>query len=367
MQNEGQQKEGRPKEERPKEGRQKEERQKEGQDKEKRPRVNAAIIGAGSWGTALANLLAGNGAIPCLWDIDKELLESLTKHRENKKYLPGNKLHELVRVAETREECLAGADFVVTAVPAQHFRSTVSASLPDLPEGAFIVNVAKGIELGSLATLSAVCSDVAPGRKYIIVSGPSHAEEVAVGEPTTVTAASADPDAAEAVQHIFMNERFRVYTLDDVVGVELGGALKNVIALGAGICDGMGYGDNTKAALMTRGIAEMARLGVSLGAKRETFFGLSGIGDLIVTCMSRHSRNRRCGIMIGKGMEAQEAITRIGMVVEGLPTARAAKELARKAGVELPITEAICSIISGELPPEEALTALMTREKKQEH
>ena len=185
--------------------------------------------------------------------------------------------------------------------------------------------------------------------------------------PTTVTVASKDIGVAGAVQDVFMNERFRVYTLDDVIGVELGGALKNIIALGAGISDGMGYGDNTKAALMTRGITEMARLGVCLGAKRETFFGLSGIGDLIVTCTSLHSRNRRCGIMIGEGLGPVEAIKRVGMIVEGVPTAEAARLLALKMEIEMPITEAICRIVEGEAPPDVELAALMTREKKHEN
>jgi glycerol-3-phosphate dehydrogenase (NAD(P)+) len=324
------------------------------------------MIGAGSWGTALSNLLAGNGVAISLFDVDCELLEMLSRERENKKYLQGHRLHELIETAGTQKKCIEDADFLVMAVPTQHFRSALSSALPFLKEDAFIVNVAKGIELGSLMTLSSVCNELAPDRRFAVLSGPSHAEEVAAGMPTTVAVASVDQKTAVAVQDIFMNERFRVYTVDDVTGVELGGSLKNVIALGAGITDGMGYGDNTKAALMTRGITEMARLGVKMGATRETFFGLSGIGDLIVTCTSMHSRNRRCGIMIGEGVDPKEAIASIGMIVEGISTAEAARELAGKLGVEMPITEAICRVVSGEVPPKVALSTLMTREKKHE-
>jgi len=232
---------------------------------------------------------------------------------------------------------------------------------------AVIVNVSKGIELGSLMTISGISNEMAPSHKYAVLSGPSHAEEVADGMPTTVTVASEYEETAKAVQDAFMTDLFRVYTQSDVLGVELGGALKNIIALGAGISDGMGYGDNTKAALMTRGITEMARLGARMGANAETFYGLSGIGDLIVTCTSVHSRNRRCGVMIGQGIAPEAAIENVGMIVEGIPTAEAARDLAEKLGVEMPITEAICRIVRGEVPPGEAMAALMTRDKKHEH
>jgi len=329
--------------------------------------MRIGVIGAGSWGTALANMLAGSGENVCLWDVDKELLDLISGTHENKKYLPGRRIRESVEITGTQKECVSGADFVVTAVPSQHFRTALTAALPYILKEAVIVNVAKGIELGSLMTLSEIAKEAAPEHRYAVLSGPSHAEEVADGMPTTVTVASEDRETAEAVQDVFMNERFRVYTQSDVIGVELGGALKNIIALGAGISDGMGYGDNTKAALMTRGITEMARLGQRMGANPETFYGLSGIGDLVVTCTSMHSRNRRCGAMIGQGVEPKEAIARVGMIVEGIPTAEAARDLAGKLGVEMPITEAICRIVSGEVPPEEALSALMKRDKKHEH
>ena len=329
--------------------------------------MKIGIIGAGSWGTALANLLAGNEHDVYIWDVDRELLNGISETHENKKYLPGRKVHESVGITDTEENCVKSAGVVVTAVPSQHFRSALSLALPHMTEDAIVVNVSKGIEIGSLKPLSAIAKEIAPSRKYAVLSGPSHAEEVADGMPTTVTVAAEETETAEAVQDVFMTERFRVYTQSDVLGVELGGALKNIIALGAGISDGMGYGDNTKAALMTRGITEMARLGQRMGANPETFYGLSGIGDLVVTCTSMHSRNRRCGMMIGQGVFPKIAIANVGMIVEGIPTAEAARDLAKKLGVEMPITEAICRIVSGEVPPDVALSALMTRDKKHEH
>jgi len=329
--------------------------------------MKIGIIGAGSWGTALANLLAGNEHDVYIWDVDRELLNGISETHENKKYLPGRKVHESVGITDTEENCVKSAGVVVTAVPSQHFRSALSLALPHMTEDAIVVNVSKGIEIGSLKPLSAIAKEIAPSRKYAVLSGPSHAEEVADGMPTTVTVAAEETETAEAVQDVFMTERFRVYTQSDVLGVELGGALKNIIALGAGISDGMGYGDNTKAALMTRGITEMARRGQRMGANPETFYGLSGIGDLVVTCTSMHSRNRRCGMMIGQGVFPKIAIANVGMIVEGIPTAEAARDLAKKLGVEMPITEAICRIVSGEVPPDVALSALMTRDKKHEH
>ncbi|MDR1797657.1 MAG: NAD(P)-dependent glycerol-3-phosphate dehydrogenase [Clostridiales Family XIII bacterium] len=334
--------------------------------------LNICMIGAGSWGTALANLLAGKGCCVRVWDLDAGLLAALAKDRENKKYLPGVMLQGSVEIVGTAAGAAAGADFLVTAVPAQHVRSALETVLPALDQnresgkGTMLVNVAKGIEQGSLSTISEVAGQVAPQHPYSILSGPSHAEEVGRGMPTTVACASGRKEVCEAVQDLFMTDRFRVYASHDVKGVELGGSLKNIIALGAGILDGMGHGDNTKAALMTRGLTEMARLGVALGAKRETFFGLSGIGDLIVTCTSMHSRNRRCGIMIGEGVPPQEAVARVGMVVEGVTTAQAAHDLARKTGVEMPITESVCAVVRGDVKPEAALASLMTREKKHE-
>lgn len=324
------------------------------------------IIGAGSWGTALGVTLGGKGFQVRMWDIDPEHRKALARDRENKAFLPGISLPETLTAAETVEEALEGADIALFSAPAQHFRSALSGALPYLKQETAVVNVAKGIEQKTLKTMSQVAEEVAPGLRYAVLSGPSHAEEVGRGLPTTVVAASPDEALAEEVQEAFITERFRVYAHHDVKGVELGGSLKNIIALGAGISDGMGFGDNAKAAMMTRGIAEMSRLGIRLGAEAATFSGLTGIGDLIVTCTSMHSRNRRCGILIGQGEKPGEAVRRIGMVVEGMFTAEAAYQLAREAGVEMPITESIYEVIQGTLDPRQAVTELMTRGKKHE-
>ena len=253
------------------------------------------------------------------------------------------------------------------SVPAQHFRSAFEDALMYLPSDALIVNVAKGIEQKSLKRMSEIAFSLKKDAHYVVLSGPSHAEEVGRGMPTTVAVASPQIEYAEEAQDIFMNDFLRIYTNDDVAGVELGGSLKNIIALGAGISDGLGYGDNAKAAMMTRGITEITRLGVKLGALPITFSGLSGIGDLIVTCTSMHSRNRRCGIMIGEGMDPQEATEKVGMVVEGIYTTDAAYRLAKSVGVEMPITEAIYKIINGELPAKDAVGMLMARSRKHEN
>ncbi|WP_331669532.1 NAD(P)H-dependent glycerol-3-phosphate dehydrogenase [Emergencia timonensis] len=238
--------------------------------------------------------------------------------------------------------------------------------MPYLTDDMVVVNVAKGIEQGTLMRLSEIAYALKPDVKYVVLSGPSHAEEVGKALPTTVAVASKDMELAEYIQDIFMTDRFRVYTNDDVCGVELGGALKNIIALGAGISDGIGFGDNAKAALMTRGITEMCRLGVKLGADIATFSGLTGIGDLIVTCTSMHSRNRRCGIMIGEGIKPSEAVEKVGMVVEGMFTAEAAYELAKRVGVEMPITECIYECINERISAKDAVDMLMGRDKKNE-
>jgi glycerol-3-phosphate dehydrogenase (NAD(P)+) len=325
-----------------------------------------AVLGAGSWGTALAVSLSGKGHSVHIWDVDKAHVETLKKDRENRKYLPDVKFMESMIVTDTAEEAIVGSDVVLFSAPAQHFRSALESAIPYLTEEMVLVNVAKGIEQKSLMRMSEIAFDILPGAKYVVLSGPSHAEEVGRGLPTTVVSASEDIKLAEFVQDIFMTDRFRVYTNTDVAGVEFGGALKNTIALGAGISDGMGFGDNAKAALMTRGITEIARLGVRLGAKAETFTGLSGIGDLIVTCTSMHSRNRRCGIMIGEGMKPSEATKKVGMVVEGMYTTQAAYELAKRCEVEMPITERIYEVISEKIDAKTAVTALMTRQKKHE-
>jgi len=328
---------------------------------------NIGVIGAGSWGTALAVTLCSNSHNVKIWDVDKNHVDELKINKENKRFLQGVPFDEKLTAHDTLEETLHGAEVVVFSVPTQHFRSALNAALPYIKENMAVVNAAKGIEQKTLKRMSEIAYEHIDKSKYVVLSGPSHAEEVGRFMPTTLAAASADIKTAEYVQDVFMTDKFRVYTNHDVIGVEFGGALKNIIALGAGISDGMGYGDNAKAAMMTRGMAEMARLGVKLGAEEKTFSGLTGIGDLIVTCTSMHSRNRRCGIMIGEGISPKEATARIGMVVEGMFTTEAAYELAQKAGVEMPITESIYHIINEKIEARDAVAQLMTRGKKHEH
>ena len=265
------------------------------------------VIGAGSWGTALAITLSGKGHQVKIWDVNPEHLQELASNRENVRYLPDIKFNDNLQIADTIEDAITGADMVLFSAPAQFFRSALDNAMPYLKPEMILVNVAKGIEQKTLKRMSEIAAEKLPDAKYVVLSGPSHAEEVGRQMPTTVAVASKDLKLAEEVQEIFMTERFRVYTTEDVVGVELGGSLKNIIALGAGISDGIGFGDNAKAALMTRGLAETKRLGVKLGADPATFAGLTGVGDLIVTCTSMHSRNRRCGIMFGEGMDPKDA------------------------------------------------------------
>ncbi len=325
-----------------------------------------AIIGAGSWGTALATVVSGKGHDVFMWTRSDEQRGSMRKHKENVKYLPEIKFDDNITICETIEESISGADAVLFSVPTQAFRKTFESALPFLDNDKVIINVAKGIEQNTLKRLSEVAYELRKDVKYAVLSGPSHAEEVGRKLPTTVAIASEDTEIAKYVQDLFFTDRFRTYVNDDVVGVELGGALKNIIALGAGISDGMGFGDNAKAALMTRGLTEISRLGIALGAKQETFAGLTGMGDLIVTCTSMHSRNRRCGIMIGEGLSPVEATEKIGMVVESMFTTKAAYGLAKKVGVEMPITEKIYEVINGELKAADAVEILMGRERKNE-
>lgn len=324
------------------------------------------VIGAGSWGTALAITLSHKGHQVRICDVDQAHIAAMKAARENEKYLPGIKFEDNLQVVDSTEEALEGADIALFSAPAQHFRSAFEHAIPYLEDDMVVVNVAKGIEKGTLMRMSEIAYILKPDVKYVVLSGPSHAEEVGRFLPTTVAVASKDKELAEYIQDVFMTDRFRVYTNEDVCGVELGGSLKNIIALGAGVSDGIGFGDNAKAALMTRGITEMERLGVKMGAKLETFAGLTGVGDLIVTCTSMHSRNRRCGIMIGEGVRPSEAVERVGMVVEGITTAEAAYALAQKLGVEMPITECIYRCIKEEINAREAVDMLMGRERKNE-
>ena len=324
------------------------------------------VIGAGSFGTALAVLLACKGFNVSLWGRKKSQLALMRDTGENPHYLPGVKLPADLRIVDDIQEAVSGAYIAVFAVPAQSFRSVLTDAAKYIDTAVPIVNVAKGIEKGSLLRLSQVAEEVIPGARYVALSGPSHAEEVARQLPTTVAVASKNHDLAVEIQELFITERFRVYSNEDLAGVELGGALKNIIALGAGISDGLGFGDNAKAAMMTRGITEMTRLGLTMGADMKTFSGLTGIGDLIVTCTSMHSRNRRCGILIGEGVNPEEATRRIGMVVEGISTAEAAYALANQYGVEMPITESIYKVIHREMDARSAVSYLMGREMKNE-
>lgn len=329
-------------------------------------KASIAVLGAGSWGTALAVALAHNGHRPVLWGRDTVKIEEIRRDRENKRYLAGVPIPESVEITDDQEYAVRDRDMVVYVVPAQAFRGTFAATAPMLRDDTVVVNCAKGIEIGTQKRISEIAEEIRPELPFVVLSGPSHAEEVGQFLPTTLTAASVHQECAEFVQDAFMSDAMRVYTNDDVIGVEIGGALKNIIALGAGISDGMGYGDNAKAALMTRGLAEMARLGEKLGGSRMTFMGLAGLGDLIVTCTSMHSRNRRCGIMIGEGLSPSEAIEKVGMVVEGMHTAEAAYTLAKEHGVEMPVTEQLYEVIQGTISGPEAVRTLMKRKKKNE-
>ena len=328
--------------------------------------ANVGVIGAGSWGTALSVLLADNGHHVTIWSIDEKEVEMLDKKREHLTKLPGVKLSDGMTITGDLESAVKGKDFLVLAVPSPFTRATAKKMSAYVGKGQIIVDVAKGIEESTLLTLSAQIEEEIPQADVAVLSGPSHAEEVSRGLPTTCVVSARKKETAEYLQGLFMSPVFRVYTTPDMLGVELGGALKNVIALAAGTADGLGYGDNTKAALITRGIAEMARLGVKMGAKLETFAGLSGIGDLIVTCASVHSRNRRAGYLMGQGYTMKQAMDEVQMVVEGVYSAKAAKALAEKYNVEMPIIMEVNKLLFENKPASEAVKDLMQREKQGE-
>ncbi len=321
------------------------------------------IIGGGSWGTALSILLSKKGYEIDLWVRNKERCKNINISRESIKYLPGVVIPESVVVTNDIIKTVKNKDIVVMAVPSHAVREVFNKIKNHIKKDQIIVNVAKGIENSTLLRISQIIKQITPMVKYAVLSGPSHAEEVAKDIPTTVVVASEDKEIAEYVQELFMSPKFRVYINLDVIGVELGGALKNVIALGAGISDGLGNGDNTKAALMNRGIIEISRLGKKIGADEKTFAGLSGIGDLIVTCTSMHSRNRRAGIKIGEGCSLQEAIQSVGMVVEGVKTAKSAYELANKYEVKMPITQEIYKVLYEGKDVKNSVVSLMMRDK----
>lgn len=329
--------------------------------------AKVAVIGAGSWGIALANVLYTNGNDVTVWSIVEAEIAMLRERHEHVDKLPGVKLPDDMVFTTDLEEAVSGREYLILAVPSVFTRSTAKSMAPFVKEGQIIVCVAKGIEEETLMTLSEIVEQEIPAADVAVMCGPSHAEEVGVGLPTTVVAGAAKKQVAEDVQDIFMNGVFRVYTSPDVLGMELGGSLKNVIALAAGMADGLGYGDNTKAALITRGISEIGRLALKMGAKYETLSGLTGIGDLIVTCESRHSRNRKAGMLIGQGYTMQQAMDEVKMVVEGVYSAKAAIALARKYGVDMPIIEAVNKVLFEDKPAKEAVTELMQRDKRAEN
>ncbi len=328
---------------------------------------NVSFLGAGSWGTALAILLAKNGHNVTLWSAVEAEIKMLSEYREHKDRLPGVKLPDKIVVTNDLEKSCKGFDLIVFSVASPYVRNTARKAAVFMPEGQHIVNVAKGIEESTLKTLRDIICDEIPSADVSVLSGPSHAEEVSVDMPTTVVVGAENEASAAFIQEIFMNGNFRVYTSPDIIGIELGGSIKNVIALAAGVCDGLGFGDNTKAALITRGIAEIERLGVAMGGSKETFGGLSGIGDLIVTCTSHHSRNHNAGYLIGKGKTMKEAMDEVNQVVEGVYSAKAAYCLAKKYNVSMPIVEQVNKVLFENVPATEAIKNLLTRDRCNEY
>ncbi len=324
------------------------------------------VIGAGSWGTALSCLLHQNGHQVTMWSIVEEEVKMLREKREHETKLPGVRIPGDIEITGDLALAMAEKDVLVLAVPSPFTRSTSQKMAPLTQKGQIIVNVAKGVEEHTLMTLSQIIEQEIPQARVAVLSGPSHAEEVGRGLPTTCVVGAGNRDLACYLQDIFMSPVFRVYTSPDVLGIELGAALKNVIALAAGVADGLGYGDNTKAALITRGIAEISRLGIAMGARAETFYGLSGIGDLIVTCASVHSRNRKAGYLMGKGYSMQEAMDEVKMVVEGVYSAKAALALSRKYQVEMPIIVEVNQVLFENKSPADAVNELMQRVGKDE-
>jgi len=329
--------------------------------------MKISVLGAGTWGTALAILLAENKHEVTIWSKLPKEIEELDKNRRAIKNLPGAVLPETVKVTSSLDVALNAPEMIVMAVASVYVRETANSISEKILPGTIIVNVAKGIEEATLKTLTEVIEDEIPQAEVAVLSGPSHAEEVSRKIPTTIVAGAKKKEVADKIQDTFMSDFFRVYTSPDVIGIELGGSLKNVIALAAGVLDGMGMGDNTKAALMTRGIAEISRLGMAMGGKYETFAGLSGMGDLMVTCTSKHSRNRNAGFLIGQGKTAKEAMQEVNQTVEGVLSARAAFLLGQKYKVELPIVEQVNKVLFEEKPAKEAMYDLLLRQKTEEH
>ena len=327
------------------------------------------VIGAGSWGTTLADLLAKKGHAVTLWAYEPELVDEMAATGMNGVFLPGIPLSSRLKFTNSLQEAVAGKALLLFVVPSQVVRVVINSVLPHLPADAVIVSASKGIELDTLMTVSQVYEELLPPAlfaRFSVLSGPSFAREVAQEMPTAVVAAAAEAGVARRVQEIFTTPFFRVYTNTDIMGVELGGAIKNVIALAAGISDGLGFGNNTRAALITRGLAEMTRLGRAMGAKGETFAGLAGMGDLVLTCTGDLSRNRTVGIKLGKGMRLAEILAEMRMVAEGVKTTESARNLANRLGVDMPITEKVYSVLYEDKPAREAVVELMTRDLKAE-
>lgn len=325
------------------------------------------VVGAGSWALALALTLNKNNNDVTIWSAVEEELNILEKERENKKYLQGIKIPERIKIEKDLEKALKYQDIIVFAVASPYVRKVARMVKEYIAFNPIIVNVAKGIEESTLMTLSEVIKDEIPSARVCVLSGPSHAEEVAMEIPTACVVGSKDNEIAKYLQKVFMNDYFRIYTSNDVVGIELGASLKNIIALAAGILDGLGCGDNTKAALITRGIHEITKLGIAMGGKIETFSGLTGIGDLIVTCTSMHSRNRKAGILIGQGKTYDEAMTEVKMVVEGVHSAKAPLLLSEKYKIEMPIVEEINKVLFSNKSAKDSLYDLMNRKEKNEN
>lgn len=328
--------------------------------------MKIAVIGAGSWGTALGALLAHKGEDVVLWTRNPEQAASIRETRHNNKYLKDVALPDTIAVTTQLREAVSGAEILLMAVASQSVREVLRGMSQWTTPKQVVVNVSKGIEMNSLKRISEIVTEYLPLNPYCVLSGPSHAEEVAKGMPTTLVSACRSREIAEMVQDTFSTGTLRVYTNPDVAGVELAGSLKNIIAIGAGISDGLGFGDNAKAALITRGITEITRLGLVLGAKTETFAGLAGIGDLIVTCTSTHSRNRKFGMLVGEGMPTAQALEAVGMVVEGYFTTRSAYDLSQRHGIEMPITTELYRILHQGMDAREAVSNLMLRTLKHE-
>jgi glycerol-3-phosphate dehydrogenase (NAD(P)+) len=326
-----------------------------------------SVLGAGTWGCALAILLANNGHDVTIWTKIEAEAMMLNENRRNMKNLPGAEMPDQVKITLDLEEACKDKDLLVMAVASPYIRSTSHIASPYIKEGQIIVNVSKGIEDKTLYTLSEVISEEIPQSDVAVLSGPSHAEEVSRGIPTTIVVGARSKETARYIQDVFMTDLFRVYTSPDIIGIELGGSLKNVIALAAGCVDGLGYGDNTKAALMTRGMAEISRLGMKMGGKMETFAGLSGFGDLFVTCNSKHSRNWNAGFLMGQGKSMEEAKQQVGQVIEGINSAHAALALAKKNDVEMPIVEQINLVLFEGKSSKDALHDLLGRDKRKEY